>query len=252
MIIRASNSIKYNPNFGTNIRSYFIGPNKDEVYTQTQINRPDLDFKEAARLFLDDFKDCKSVKIYNMACSDGSEAFTLAIHLNEMNPKEANKFLPIIATDIDPIILSYAKSNKLNMVSDDLKSWKECNIDYRKYFSLINASTMFIPRDRININSKTYEISDFLKNSVHFEKKTIKQQVEEIDENEPKIICCRNVLPYLGDDDEMFNQVYAIYKKMRKGDYLLLGDFDRSFTLVNELKSLGVKEIQHNVFKKTK
>ena len=67
MIIRVSNSVKYNPNFGTNIRSYFIGPDKDEVYTQTQLNRPDLDFRDAARLFLEDFKDCKRVRCYNLS-----------------------------------------------------------------------------------------------------------------------------------------------------------------------------------------
>lgn len=242
----------YNVAFGTNRRSYCVGPSNDKIYTQTEVNRPDLDFREFARTILSEFKDYTDAQIYVMACSDGSEPYTLAMHLNELDSVAAKKLLPIKATDRDEIILRYAQSHKLNMTQDDLKRLQASGIDYNKYFKLFTPYTVYIQRDRLERMTKTYDVSDFLKQSVEFSQKTILQQVEEMDFNKPKIICCRNVLPYVGGEDEIFGHLYKIFKKMRKGDLLAIGDFDRDLKLVRELKFIGMEEIQHNVFKKIK
>ena len=243
---------KLNISFGTNRRCYNVEATNGEVYTQTEVNRKDLDFKQFAQLILRDFNDCPKPQIYVMACSDGSEPYTLAMYLNELDSEGAKKFLPIKATDMDPVILSYAKQYKLNMTQDDLIKLRDADIDYQKYFKKFTPYTMQIQQDKLERMVKTYDVCDFLKESVDFSQKTILQQVVEMDKNERKIICCRNVMPYLGGASEILHHLCKISEKMQKGDIFVLGNFDRNIKTLQDLEHLGMEEVQHNVFKKVK
>lgn len=238
--------------FGTNKRCYLNDVTNEEILTQTQINRPDLDFKNFAKLAFENFKDASLVKIYNMACSDGSEPYTIAMHLNEINELEAKKFLPIIASDRDATIISYAKLEKINMTQNDFKNLSNNGINYKKYFEKFYEYDINISNDKLEEKTESYTIKDTLKNSVNFSKKTILQQVNEIERNEPKIILCRNVFPYLGSENEKFKHLFEIYKKLQKNDLLVIGDFDRNNQMNKNLQMLGLKEVQKNVFKKIK
>lgn len=235
--------------FQSNRRHYKAGPNKIDVGTQTDVNRDDLDFKRAARIIHNLYKDVPKVNFYCAACSDGSESYTFDMHLRENEPyKDASqKFFPIMATDVDPTILRCANSKRLNMTKQNLESLKECGIDYKKYFTEY-SDKMYIMNDHIDDRTSTYTVNDNIKNDIIFEQKSILQQASEINRYRPNVFCCRNVLPYVGDDAEQVYYIRTIGNKLGKNDLFIIGDFDRSLCNIKTLKFLGFSEIEHNIF----
>lgn len=251
--MRISNFSNFNAvSFGTNTRRYKVGPENDVVYTQTKINREDIDFKNLVVLIFGSFKDKDKVSVYDMACSDGSEAYTLAIFLKEfLKDKKVAKFFPIIASDSDGIIITCAKRNKINITEDELKELEKAGIDYKKYF-LPAKEKMYIPNDKISNDTETYMCCDELKKNIRFENCTILQQIEKMEKDEPKVVLCRNVLPYLGNRSDVLYNLLRLNNKMKQDDILVIGDFDRDFYIIDFLKKRDFKEIQNNVFVKTK
>lgn len=243
----------YNPviNFQSNKRYYKAGPYNETIGTQTVVNREDLDFKNTAKIILKLYKDAPKINIYSVACSDGSEAYTLAMQLleSESYKGEANKCFPITATDIDPTILRCANSKRLNMTNEDINRLKNDGIDYRKYFTPAEKK-MYIMNDHLDEETKTFLAKNNIKDHIKFERKTILQQANEITRDIPNVFCCRNVLPYVGDDAEQIRHLQKIGRKLGNNDLLIIGDFDRSLRNIKELKLLGFKEIARNVFKK--
>lgn len=238
-------------NFGTTNRRHTAGPDREIVYNYTKVEREDLDFKNLAKLISETFRDLPKVDIYSMACSDGSEAYTLAMHLKEiLTESEAKKLFPIKCTDNDGIIISCASNNKLNMEDSDLKALSKNGIDYNKYFKLSDKK-MIIPADKLE-KYETYETKDSLKGSVEFCRKTILQQVEQMDKNTPKVILCRNVLPYIGTTLDELRHLDKICEKLLKNDILVLGDYDRGLSIINTLKTKNLQEVMKNVFMKVK
>lgn len=97
------------------------------------------------------FEKKQKVKIWSAPCSNGSEPYTIAIILNEMGIKESR--YKILASDLDPQILEFAKNglynnNSLKNVSDKLLN---------KYFNKL-------PR------KDKYQLSDNIIKKVKFEK----------------------------------------------------------------------------------
>ncbi|MBE7712784.1 MAG: hypothetical protein E7Z87_03480 [Cyanobacteria bacterium SIG26] len=245
------NNLTYHISFQSNRRSYKAGPLKETIYTQTDVNRDDLSFKELANIMFELYKKEPKINIYCVACSDGSEPYTITMQLKEHTPKEfSQKCLPIIATDIDPTILRCANSKRLNMTQEDIESLKKDGIDYTKYFEPANKK-MYIMNDNLDGKTTTYLAKDNIKDDIIFEKKTILQQGREITNEYPNVFSCRNVLEYIGDDDEQVYYIQQIGKKLAKGDLFLIGDFDRGIRNIRTLQNMGFKEISKNIFVKT-
>lgn len=235
--------------FQSNRRHYKAGPKRTDVGTQTDVNRDDLDFKKATKIIHELYKDAPKVNFYCTACSDGSEAYTFDMHLRENEPYKgaSEKFFQIIATDVDPTILRCANSKRLNMTKQNLESLKNDGIDYKKYFTEY-SDKMYIMNDHIDDKTSTYTVNDNIKNDIIFEQKSILQQASELNRYNPNIFCCRNVLPYVGDDAEQAHYIRKIGNKLGKNDLLIIGDFDRGLYNIRTLKNIGFVEIEHNMF----
>lgn len=78
------------------------------------MNREDVDWKKFVHFIDKKYKNQDKVKINCFACSDGSEPYSLAIHLiNELGIQKAKKFLPIEASDISEPVINEAKTGKI-------------------------------------------------------------------------------------------------------------------------------------------
>jgi chemotaxis protein methyltransferase CheR len=176
---------KFVDHFTINTSEFFRNP-KNFKYLQETI-LPEL------------FKENRKVKIWSAACSDGSEPYTLAIILNELNIN-SNKF-KLMATDLDPQILKKAKEGIYNQNSVKKVDSKIVN----KYFSEKDG--------RYILNSK-------IKNRVNFKKHNL---LADSYKSNWDLILCRNVFIYFTKEVKA-----AITKKLSnslsKDGYLFLGN----------------------------
>ena len=93
-------------NFGSNIRTYTRrDANNCNVSCYTSMFRNDIQWEKFADFLHSKYKDVENVNIINGACSDGSEAYSLAISLINADKEKSKKFFPINAFDIDKQIL---------------------------------------------------------------------------------------------------------------------------------------------------
>ncbi len=144
-------------------------------------------------------KERGSLKIWSAACSNGSEPYTLAIILKEMN-LSPRKF-SILATDIDTDIIQKAKKGIYNKRA--IRNVPDKVMD--KYFSIKNNS---------------YHLKKEIINLIDF-----KQQNLLVDKfpTQMDLILCRNFFIYLERDIKLA-LVKRLVDSLRKNGFLFLGN----------------------------
>lgn len=200
----------------------------DLVRTSTNLFREDLDWFGLAKFIKTHFADKKKVNIYSMACSDGSEAYTMAISLFENLPEDVqSKFLPIIASDIDKKVLDLAQTRRLNLETIEfLTSERMYNCRIDKYFKNPRSIVM-LDGDVISESDTmlSYQPIYKLAYAVKFHQSDILTELNKIQDDGNSVVMCRNVFPYLSDayTDEV---VQTAKNKLKKGSLLIIGDYD--------------------------
>ena len=215
--VYASKSLKNNKCFGT-----------DTVRTSTNLFREDLDWFGLAKFIRYHFADKKKVNIYSMACSDGSEAYTMAISLFEnMSEDIQAKFLPIIASDIDKKVLDLAVKGRINIEAIEFLGPERiynCRLD--KYFKNPRATVM-LEGDVISDSDTmlSYQPIYKLACAVKFHQSDILTELNKIQDDGNSVVMCRNVFPYLSEayTDEI---VQTAKNKLKKGSLFVTGDYD--------------------------
>lgn len=92
--------------FDSNTRTYpRHDANNRNVSCYTTMFRNDIQWEKFANFLLTRYKDAKNVNIISGACSDGSEAYSLAISLINADREKSKKFFPIKDYDVDEQIL---------------------------------------------------------------------------------------------------------------------------------------------------
>lgn len=184
-----------------------------------------------------------NVNIHNFACSDGSEAYSLAISLIEnLGEKEAKRFFPIKASDVDNEIIELANSRKILASLDDIKKIskhiKDKNIG--KYFVYKKASCttwILYPKKILtdNVEFTCCDMSDGLK---------------DIDKSENNVVLCRNFWKYLSIDKIAY--ISRELKKIANTNFkIIIGNFDKDYegNIPYFLKELGFEqENQDNIY----
>ena len=121
-----------------------IKPNEGLVYCNDTWFFRSADFWDNFTNFLKKkYKNVPKVNVYNYACSDGSETFTLIMRiLSEKDKELEKKFLPIIAKDIDKYVIKKAKSKDYYQIGNEEK--EKINIftngQYSKFFKEITQT----------------------------------------------------------------------------------------------------------------
>ncbi len=157
----------------------------------------------------------KNLKIWSAACSTGDEPYSLVMLLSKFVPLDSIK---IIATDIDRLVMEKARIGQYHVKS--LKSLPEEFL--KKYF--------------VQVNDRTYQISDSIKRCVEFRQHDLLKDPYPKDQD---LIVCRNVLIYF--TDEAKNKIYSNFHAALKKDGLLFVGSTEQMIQANQLGYLNFK-----------
>lgn len=198
------------------------------------------------KFFSEKFKNVPKVNTYCYGCSDGSEPFTFIMSLfSNLEKKEAKKFLPIKAKDIDKEVINNVKSRELYF----LKNSEKTNINqytcgkFKDYFS-----------EKKGIGEIYFaQAKDILYDNVQFSVADISKDYKKIKPNN-SIIFARNFWPYIKEHSLRKQFLKQLYNHLEKNSFFIIGDFDINGTacsILEEIESAGfVKTSVENVFTK--
>lgn len=223
--IKNNNTNLNNLSFGTTSRAGFLSNTVDYMYaTDTNMFRKDLDWIKFANFLNKNFENKDKVNVICQACSDGSEAYTMAIALIEtLGEHGAQKFFPIKAKDIDVHNIQNAKTGLINLTGDDIEKFKKLNINFNKYFTTTDEKLKFRD-DRHEGEVKTYKVNPILKECVTFDRDFLENDANSMDDESNTVFLCRNVLPYLGRYDAP-KVIKTLGENLKIGSVLALGDY---------------------------
>ena len=227
-ILNAINITSPKINFRSSAREYYDKNLKYKNYTTgkimtcTSLFRNDLEWINFAKFIQKNFEDKDTVQTFSLGCSDGSEAYTLAIALDSIG--EDIKKYPILAVDRDIEIINHAKQGRINLETGDFEVLNDIIKRPKEYF--INEGTALnIPNETCYSLYKSFEPINELKDIVNFEQNDILRTIRKIKDDGNTVLMLRNVMPYIAAKrhEEIF---YTIKKVLRKGSILAIGDYD--------------------------
>ncbi|MBU2935005.1 MULTISPECIES: CheR family methyltransferase [Pacificibacter] len=168
------------------------------------------------------------VRIWSAGCSNGQEPYSIAMTLLEFDSNIGNYDIKILATDIDPEVLTYAIQGSY---SGALTSGLPKNCE--KYFTCTKI-----------MNDEVLQIKPNVKNLVSFRQLNLHAKWPMAGCFD--VIFCRNVVIYF--DDETQSQLYRRFaNSLNDAGYLLLGHSERLGEEVSDLfKNIGVTIYQSN------
>lgn len=232
------------PTYDRDVQSMASFGHKNDIKmvssNSTSFFRRDLDWKTIGETFDKQFPKGK-VNIYDFACSDGSEAFSLIIALIEqLGEKKASRFFPIIASDIDDEIIKMATSGQIMAKEEDLLAMQNIIKDenVKKYFRITELGG-----GRYLLSPK-----EILTKNVIFKKEGISTGLEEVQKDENNIILARNFWKYLSRED-IANASWKLGQKINSKTLVIIGNFDipRDKETPFFLKALGLDSKENDI-----
>lgn len=210
----------------------------------TELFRPDLRWKEFTELLAKKYERNDNINLIDYACSDGSEAYTIALCLINYTPEICRKSFPIIAKDFDKHILSRAMSGNCNIYASDLDAINDHTSNkVNDYFSVVPAQDsdfIFAIRPK-----------EILRNNIKFQHANILDDIQKLpDEN--NVILCRNCWEYLGKENFHY-LAEQLYEKTKNNGLVVIGKHEETFGVPEILERHGFKETEvKRVYKPTK
>lgn len=165
-------------------------------------------------------KNVSRLKVWSAACSMGCEPYSIAIIIDDINPKVK---VDILATDIDKNILKKAELGEY--ISVEMKNVSETF--KRRYF---------------NIKDEKYKINEKIKSMVTFKQHDL--ILDKYDTNFDLIVC-RNVIIYFKNDvkKEIFKR---FAQSLKKGGILFVGATESIYNY----KDFQLEKISTFIYKK--
>ena len=204
----------------------------------TYFFRKDLNWKEFLEVIQERFKNANKVNTYIWGCSKGDEAYSLAMLLDRYFGAESEKFFPIEAKDIDEETIKSNKTEQservISRTSEKEKIKKVLRLtpnEESKYYSVFPGT------DSIKLNS------DCIK-KINFEASNIVTDLGLIDSENPSLVMCRNMWPYI-NPDKYESCAKELYDRLAKGSLMVIGDYD----CFGELGYFGSKDFPKELIK---
>lgn len=221
------------PVFTSNARHVLDESGQLLYRNSTAFFREDLNWGKFADTLIEKYKDVDKVHIYNYACSEGAEPLSLAMLLIEKLGKEkANKFFPIIASDIDVEVLKNPKQGIIKPSKEDIEYIKnELKSNYSKYIEFDND---FKYDSNLREHLCSGRIKPILKDAVNFKNMNIMEDIANIDKDN-SIVMCRNFWPYLNYENQL-KLVQTLSEKLGENSMCVIGDFDYGIGAMLESK----------------
>ena len=165
-------------------------------------------------------KNVSRLKVWSAACSMGCEPYSIAIIIDDINPKVK---VDILATDIDKNILKKAELGEY--ISVEMKNVSETF--KRRYF---------------NIKDEKYKINEKIKSMVTFKQHDL--ILDKYDTNFDLIVC-RNVIIYFKNEvkKEIFKR---LAQALKKGGILFVGATESIYNY----KDFQLEKISTFIYKK--
>lgn len=201
----------------------------------TELFRADLKWQKFSELLETKYQNVDNINITDYACSDGSEAYTIALCLINYTPELCPKSFPIIAKDFDKHILRMAVAGNCNIYNSDLDAIKDhTNNRFNDYFNIVPAQDSdFI----FAIHPK-----EILKNNIKFQYANILEDIQNLpDEN--NVILCRNCWEYLGKENFHY-LAEQLYEKTKNNGLVVIGKHEEKFGVPEILERHGFKETE--------
>ncbi|MBQ9149532.1 hypothetical protein IJX73_01240 [bacterium] len=205
-----------------------------KVSNYTSFLRGDLHWNGIGEKLKQEFPKGK-VNVYDFACSDGSEAYSLIIALKEqLGDEEAQRFFPIHASDVDSQIIKMAKSGKIHANRNDIvkltRLIKDRNIEKYFDYEIINSSDCVLyPKECLSDN-------------VTFQCEDIETGLSQVKKSN-SLIMCRNFWKYLSPR-KMAQVSMALRNAIDDSSRVVIGNFDKDFSSIPFfMKELGMKQI---------
>lgn len=192
---------------------------KGKIFTRnnTRMFRDDLNWEDFGQYLKDKFKDFNKVNTYLYACSSGKEPYTLSILLQHIFKEEAQKFFPINAKDIDE-----------NLIQKNIHNQNNERILETSYYPAKLALHLDDKQTKEYITLDEHKIENLTEktiNPVEFSCANILDDIENIDSENPSIIMCRNMWPYV-NSSEYEDFAVKLYDKLAKGSVIVIGSYD--------------------------
>lgn len=204
--------------FGTIERVVYKDSNKKDILymNNTSLFRNDIYWE----MMIDYIVNNGNIKkIYCYACSDGSEPYSIAIALiSKLGYKNAKKFFPIIARDIDLYVLNRANTGNITLRNNDLKKLKK----YTK-----KAGIKFIEEKPFSKsdNENNYKVTKELRECVDFKPGNFVHD-SEINNFKNSAVFFRNVWPYLSAGNLNF-LLKNLEENIDESALLIVGEYDK-------------------------
>jgi len=211
------------PNFGGLQRAVyevtrFGAPAVLRHRNDTSFFRNQLFWVDLVKILQDRYKNCDKVNVFNYACSNGSETYTLIMAmLSHLSNDDAKKFFPVVAKDYDEYVIELAKKGELSISDEeisDIESITGCPVD--KFFTLDS----FMGR-------KYVSPKPILKDNAKFQEANILSDVLSLPPDNT-VILARNFWPYL-PPQTLSILVDRLSERLRENSTVVIGKFDVNF-----------------------
>lgn len=203
-----------------------------EYYTTTMLFRDDLDWDGLMNLMRYKYKNTDKVNMICHACSDGEETYSLALKIKQTFGKDSNKFLPIIAKDIDHDNIIRAKRGNYKVSGTEIERLEQhAGINLNKYFDIL---------DNYMIYDKYAKPKDSLKQDICFKQGDILDDIKNIPK-ENTVLFCRNFIPYLPPKSQE-NLITQLGERLAPSSLLVLGEFDMRYDTPKLLSQNGFEQ----------
>ena len=227
-----------NPAFGTTNRAVQNKAGNLIYRNTTTFFRSDLDWDKLCYYIRDKYKNADKVNLFCQACSDGSEPMSIAILLKEKFGCGARKFFPIIAKDVDSLMIKRAKSEFVEMDHFDIRVINKFTDNKIKYY-------FGLPRNVIGFRLVPATINPWFHKKIKYSVADIKEDYKNI-KPDNTILFCRNFWPYLLDDAARIDLINNIKSKFNKNCAIVIGSFDnQDISMHNMLLDAGFKEAEY-------
>lgn len=198
------------------------GEDKVACSNRTYIFRKDLPWSTLPSYLAKEIGRNSKINVYNFACSDGSETYSFIMSaIERYGEKDAARFFPIIASDIDSYMINQAKSGILPANYDDLDE-----IERTLGGGLDKVAKYFYVEP--NRKDRQYPLilhpKKILSDNVVFKNQDIEDGLDEI-KGTDSVVMARNFWRYL-PADKLARTSLKLRRNMTPSSRLVIGEFD--------------------------
>lgn len=234
MLIQKIKIYNYQQTFGTTREKTTKGQTVLN-WKHTDFAREDIDWSR----FIDDMTNRypNGAKIHCYACSDGSEAYTIALKLiQKLGLEKAKQFFPIVAKDIDKERIEKNKKGIIGLRKTiDIPEIKRClkntgiGLDEIIEPTQLESEKVF---GTYNYEINQYKVKGILKHFVKFETADIVQDSFK-KFSKDSVVLFRNAVPYLRPEQEL-QLVQNLRANLPPKSMFVIGGFDQSYSFIGE------------------